>query len=128
MIDRRTFTGLMASSVAFSSRAWAQRPDTALSTTMYFASVGPVLTAYQIQRVPRPVWGPDSGPPETRPPGVQWMLLPGPQVTLPANVQYAWQHPSRRYFYVVSSNGQPGGGDAPKGDVHSLNAFTLDTT
>jgi 6-phosphogluconolactonase (cycloisomerase 2 family) len=93
---------------------------------MYFASVGPVLTAYQIQRVPRPVWGPDSGPPETRPPGVQWMLLPGPQVTLPANVQYAWQHPSRRYFYVVSSNGQPGGGDAPKGDVHSLNAFTLD--
>ena len=37
-------------------------------------------------------------------------------VTLPANVQYAWPHPSRRYFYVVSSNGQPGGGDAPRGD------------
>jgi 6-phosphogluconolactonase (cycloisomerase 2 family) len=45
---------------------------------------------------------------------------------LPANVQYAWPHPSRRYFYVTSSNGQPGGGDAPKGDVHRLNAFTLD--
>jgi len=29
-------------------------------------------------------------------------------VTLPANIQYAWAHPSRQYFYVVSSNGGPG--------------------
>jgi 6-phosphogluconolactonase len=29
-------------------------------------------------------------------------------VTLPANVQYAWPHPSRHYFYVVSSEGGPG--------------------
>jgi 6-phosphogluconolactonase len=105
MIDRRTFAGLMASSLAFASRAWAQ---TAPRMTVYFASVGPVLTLYEIRDV-------DGG-----------MLVPREQVTLPANVQYAWQHPSRRYFYVVSSNGQPGGGDAPKGDVHSLNAFTID--
>jgi len=105
MIDRRTFAGLMASSLAFASRAWAQ---TAPRMTVYFASVGPVLTLYEIRDV-------DGG-----------MLVPREQVTLPANVQYAWQHPSRRYFYVVSSDGQPGGGDAPKGDVHSLNAFTID--
>ena len=105
MIDRRTFAGLMASSLALASRAWAQ---TAPRTTIYFASVGPVLTLYEIRDI-------DGG-----------MLVPREQVTLPANVQYAWQHPSRRYFYVVSSNGQPGGGDAPRGDVHSLNAFTLD--
>jgi 6-phosphogluconolactonase len=105
MIDRRTFAGLMASSLAFASRAWAQN---APRMTAYFASVGPVLTLYEIRDV-------DGG-----------MLVPREQVTLPANVQYAWQHPSRRYFYVVSSNGQPGGGDAPKGDVHSLNAFTID--
>ena len=29
-------------------------------------------------------------------------------VTLPANIQYAWPHPSTQYFYVVSSNGGPG--------------------
>src|SRR5262245_7694799 len=105
MIDRRTFTGVMASSLVFASRSWAQ---TAQRTTVYFASVGPVLTRYEIRDV-------DSG-----------MLAPREQVTLPANIQYAWLHPSKRYFYVVSSNGQPGGGDAPKGDVHSLNAFTID--
>ena len=107
MIDRRTFAGLMASSLALASRTWAQ---TAPRMPVYFASVGPILTRYEIRDV-------DGG-----------MLVPREQVTLPANVQYAWQHPSRRYFYVVSSNGQPGGGDAPKGDVHSLNAFTLDPT
>jgi 6-phosphogluconolactonase (cycloisomerase 2 family) len=31
-------------------------------------------------------------------------------ITLPANVQYAWPHPLRRFLYVVASNGQPGSG------------------
>jgi 6-phosphogluconolactonase len=105
MIDRRTFTGMMASSFAFASSSWAQ---TAPRMTVYFASVGSVLTRYEIRDA-------DGG-----------MLVPREQVTLPANVQYAWQHPSRRYFYVVSSNGQPGGGGAPKGDIHRLNTFTID--
>ncbi len=43
-------------------------------------------------------------------------------VTLPANVQYAWLHPSRRWFYVVSSNGGPG----VAGDRHWVNAFRVD--
>jgi 6-phosphogluconolactonase len=43
-------------------------------------------------------------------------------VTLPANVQYAWLHPSRRWLYVVSSNGGPG----VTGDRHWANAFKVD--
>jgi len=43
-------------------------------------------------------------------------------VTLPANVQYAWLHPSRRWFYVVSSNGGPG----VAGDRHWASAFLVD--
>lgn len=104
MINRRAFTGLMASSFAFASSAWAQSLP---KKTVFFASVGPLLTLYDIDA--------DAAALTAR--GV---------VTLPANIQYAWPHPSRRYFYVTSSNGQPGGGDAPRGDIHRLNAFTLD--
>ena len=43
-------------------------------------------------------------------------------VTLPANVQYAWPHPSRRTLYVVSSNGGPG----IAGDKHFANALAID--
>jgi len=43
-------------------------------------------------------------------------------VTLPANIQYAWPHPSRRYLYVVSSDGGPG----VPGDKHFANAFAID--
>ena len=104
MIDRRAFAGLMASTFAFASNAWAQ---TAPKKTVLFASVGPVLTLYDVDA--------DAA-----------TLAPRGSATLPANVQYAWPHPSRRYFYVTSSDGQPGGGSAPRGNTHSLNAFTLD--
>jgi 6-phosphogluconolactonase len=43
-------------------------------------------------------------------------------VTLPANIQYAWPHPSRRTLYVVSSTGGPG----IAGDKHYANALTID--
>ena len=43
-------------------------------------------------------------------------------VTLPANVQYAWPHPSKRYLYVVSSNGGPG----LPGTTHLASAFRMD--
>ena len=104
MINRRAFTGLMASSFAFASSGWAQSLP---KRTVLFASVGPVLTLYDVDV--------DAA-----------ALAARGAVTLPANIQCAWQHPSRRYFYVVSSNGQPGGGDAPRGDTHRLNAFMLD--
>jgi 6-phosphogluconolactonase len=43
-------------------------------------------------------------------------------VGLPANVQYAWPHPSKRYLYVVSSDGGPG----VAGTTHVANAFRID--
>jgi 6-phosphogluconolactonase len=43
-------------------------------------------------------------------------------VTLPANVQYAWPHPSKRYLYVVSSDGGPG----LAGTTHLATAFHID--
>lgn len=104
MINRRAFA-LMASTLPFASKAWAQASQ---NKTVFFASVGPILTLYDID--------------------VEAATLTARgTVTLPANVQYAWPHPSRRYFYVVSSDGQPGGGDAPKGATHRLNAFTMDS-
>ncbi len=43
-------------------------------------------------------------------------------VTLPANIQYAWPHPSKHTLYVVSSNGGPG----VTGDRHFANALAID--
>ena len=45
-------------------------------------------------------------------------------VTLPANVQYAWPHASRKFLYVASSNSAHGTG--PAGTVHHLSAFRID--
>ena len=52
-------------------------------------------------------------------------------VTLPANVQYAWPHPTRRYLYVAWSNGGasyvgPGAAVAPRGNQHGVSAFRID--
>jgi 6-phosphogluconolactonase len=35
-------------------------------------------------------------------------LTKGEMVTLPAGVQYAWPHASRRYLYVATSSSAPG--------------------
>ena len=68
--------------------------------TVYYASVGPVLTLYDIDV-------------ETA------ALTRRGSVTLPANIQYAWPRPSKRFLYVVSSNGGPG----IVGDKHFAHAF-----
>jgi len=51
-------------------------------------------------------------------------------VTLPANVQEATQHPSKRYLYVAWSNGGPSNlppdSAAPSGSQHGLSAFRID--
>src|SRR5690242_11346969 len=58
-----------------------------------YASVGPELTQYDVNV--------DNA-----------TLTKGGTVVLPANVQYAWPHPSRRYLYVAWSNGGPSYGAA----------------
>ena len=45
-------------------------------------------------------------------------------VTLPATVQYAWPHVSRRYLYVATSSSAPGYGAA--GTEHHVTAFRID--
>jgi 6-phosphogluconolactonase (cycloisomerase 2 family) len=71
--------------------------------TAYYASVGPLLKLFEVD--------------------VDGALLhERDAVTLPANIQYAWPHPSRRYLYVVSSNGGPG----VPGDKHFANAFAIE--
>ena len=45
-------------------------------------------------------------------------------VTLPANVQYAWPHASRRFLYVASSDSASGMGAA--GGTHHVSAFRID--
>ena len=71
--------------------------------TVYYASVGPVLTLYDIDV-------------ETA------ALTRRGSVTLPANIQYAWPRPSKRFLYVVSSNGGPG----ITGDKHFASALAID--
>jgi 6-phosphogluconolactonase (cycloisomerase 2 family) len=71
--------------------------------TVYYASIGPELTLYDIDI--------DGA-----------ALIKRGAVTLPANIQYVWPHPSRRYLYAVSSNGGP----QVTGDTHRANALTID--
>lgn len=52
-------------------------------------------------------------------------------IRLPANVQYAWVHPSGKYFYVAWSDGgaataAPGIAVVPRGKRHGVSAFRID--
>ena len=71
--------------------------------TIYYASIGPELTLYDIDV--------DGA-----------ALIKRGSVTLPANIQYVWPHPSRRTLCAVSSNGGP----QVTGDTHRANALTID--
>jgi 6-phosphogluconolactonase len=70
---------------------------------VYYASVGPTLSLYDLDAEAA-------------------ALTKRAAVALPANIQYAWPHPSRRSLYVVSSNGGPG----IAGDKHFASALTID--
>ena len=71
--------------------------------TMYYASIGPVLRFFDVD-----VEGAT--------------LTERGAITLPANIQYVWAHPSRHTLYAVSSNGGPG----VAGDTHRANALAVD--
>lgn len=54
-------------------------------------------------------------------------LIKRGSVTLPGNVQYAWPHPSRQYFYVAwSTGGPPTAGLSSSGGRHGVTAFRID--
>jgi 6-phosphogluconolactonase len=102
MINRRTFMSWVAASAAMPEFAPAR---TSSNGVALYASVGAELTQYDVDV--------DGAALAKR--GV---------VTLPANVQYAWPHASRRYLYVASSNSAPGSG--PAGNAHHASSFRID--
>src|SRR5262252_7106995 len=72
------------------------------ANTVFYASTGPQLTLFAVDVA-------------------EAALEKRSTVVLPANVQYAWPHPSKRYLYV-SSDGGPG----VAGTTHVANAFRID--
>jgi 6-phosphogluconolactonase len=77
-----------------------------MSKSVFYSAVGPDLTLYGVDA--------DNA-----------ALVKQGTVSTPTNIQYAWPHPSKRYLYVVSSNGGPGG-TGGAGDTHVANAFAID--
>jgi 6-phosphogluconolactonase len=103
MIDRRSFAALVAGVIATPSSAWSQMTS---SKTVFYASVGPALTLYQIDVD-------DAG------------LIRQGTIVLPGNVQYVWRHPSALFLYVATSNGGSSSLGI-KGDSHFLSALRID--
>jgi 6-phosphogluconolactonase len=102
MVSRRAFLSLVAGSMSASRVAFAQ-PET--RKVALYANVGPDLTHYDVD-----VAGA--------------VLTKRATVTLPAGVQYAWPHVSRRYLYVATSSSASGYG--PAGTEHHVTAFRID--
>src|SRR5690348_9213169 len=102
MFTRRTFLSLVAGSIAMPKSSSAQP---ASNKVVLYANVGADLTHYDVD-----VAGAE--------------LIKRETVTLPAAVQYAWPHASRRYLYVASSSSAPGYGTA--GTDHHVTAFAVD--
>jgi 6-phosphogluconolactonase len=73
---------------------------------VFYASVGPALTLYHVD-VDKAALARQS------------------TAQLPANVQYAWTHPSAPFLYVASSSGGPGSAGAA-GTDHYLTALRID--
>src|SRR5215813_5578587 len=102
MFTRRSFLSLVAGSIAMPKLSSAQP---ASNKVALYANVGPDLTHYDVDTA-----------------GAE--LIKRETVTLPAAVQYAWPHASRRYLYVASSSSAPGYGTA--GTEHHVTAFAID--
>ena len=102
MFSRRTFLSLAAGSIAAPGLAFAQQ---ASKKVALYANVGADLTHYDVD-----VAGAE--------------LIKKATVTLPAAVQHAWPHVSKRYLYVASSSSAPGYGTA--GTDHHVTAFLID--
>lgn len=103
MVSRRTFLSLLGGAAAAPTFVGVQ---TSLRSVALYASLGADLTHYDVDV--------DAA-----------VLIRRGTVTLPAGVQYAWPHLSRRYLYVASSNTAAGSGATP-GDTHHVTAFRID--
>jgi 6-phosphogluconolactonase len=104
MMDRRTFAVLLAGSIAAPRLSWGQGAG-AKGKTVFYSGVGGDLTLYGMDI--------DGA-----------LLVKRNTVTLPANIQYAWPHPSKQYVYIVSSGGGPG----VASNQNFAHAFRIDPT
>ncbi len=102
MLTRRNFLSLVAGGIAAPRFSFAQQASRKVAL---YANVGPDLTHYDVD-----VAGA--------------ALIRQATVTLPASVQYAWPHVSRRYLYVATSSSASGYGQA--GTEHHVTAFRID--
>src|SRR5712672_76105 len=102
MFSRRSLLSLIAGGIAVPRSAFAQE---AFTKAALYANVGPDLARYDID-----VAGAE--------------LIKRETITLPAGVQYAWPHASRRYLYVASSSSASGYG--PAGTQHHVTALSID--
>jgi 6-phosphogluconolactonase len=102
MLARRTFLSLIAGGVALPRLSSAQP---AAQKVALYANVGADLTRYEVD-----VAGAE--------------LIKKETVTLPAGVQYAWPHASKRYLYVATSSSAPSYG--PQGTDHHVTALAID--
>jgi 6-phosphogluconolactonase len=99
-LDRRTFTAMLAGTVAAPRFGFAQ---SAATKSALYSGVGPELSHYEVD--------PDAA-----------TLAKRGSVKMGGTIQYAWPHPSRKYLYVTASSGGPGGSG---GNDHYLGAFTI---
>ena len=102
-MNRRTFNALLAGSLAAGKTAFAREIAPRFA---FYGSLGPELVLYAVDV--------ERGTVEAQ-----------SSIRLPANAQYAWPHPAKPFLYLVSSNGEPGGGDAARGDTHVASAFRI---
>lgn len=103
MTDRRRFLSLLAGAAVTPKLSWAQ---TASGKVVVYAGAGPELSWYDAD-VTRAI------------------LVWQGSVRLPANVQYAWPHVSKRYLYVTSSDSASGLGGFV-GKTHHATALRID--
>src|SRR5712664_3936832 len=102
MVSRRAFLSIVAGSMSASRVAFAQPEPRKVAL---YANVGADLTHYDVDAAGA-------------------ALTKRATVTLPAGVQYAWPHVSRRYLYVATSSSASG--YAPAGTEHHVTAFHID--
>ncbi len=108
MIDRRAFTSLLGGAVLTPQLSpGLSFAQAAKSQTVFYSAVGGDLTLYGMNVE-------DAS------------LTKRGTVSVPANVQYAWPHPSKPFFYVVSSTRGAGGVEGSPDDKHIANAFRID--
>ena len=104
IVNRRTFSTLVASAIALPRVAFAQ----AKTNCAFYSGVGGQLTHFEVDF--------DAA-----------TLAKRAAITLPGGIQYAWPHPSRRHLYVATSSGGVGIAPVPgyPPDQHYLVAFRV---